>query len=65
MQSGESLILVVSSANFLMKKNINEAFRVSFLRTWEYANKLYTLLIPYWYDLLNKKSVCEVYLIFK
>ena len=31
MQSGESLILVVSSANFLMKKNINEAFRVSFL----------------------------------
>ena len=41
MQSGEGLIIKDSSANFPVKKNINEAqFRVSFFRTWEYTNKL-------------------------
>ena len=48
MQSGESLILVVSSANFLMKKNINEAFRVSFLEPGRRQQTLYpthTLLV--------------------
>ena len=29
-----------NSANFLAEKKINEAFRVSIFRTWEYANKL-------------------------
>ena len=30
-----------NSANFLVKKNINEAqFQESFFRTWEYTNKL-------------------------
>ena len=38
-QSGEGLIKI-TVLNFLVKKNINEAFQVSFVRTWEYTNKL-------------------------
>ena len=46
MQSGEGLIKI-AVLTFSRKKNINEAqFQVSFLRTWEYANKLYVKSRP-------------------